>query len=535
MDDLKSILIPGMITLMVVLLIRFRKVSLSHSALACGLFLVPFALAVLCCFPSMDDWSYVDSVRHGWWSAQRSWYHGWSGRIGATAVLSSWGLIGNSWFAAVVVYRLVLVLIMVGLGAVLWDLSKALLQNATERSSLRDQALVTMAIAAAWISVMPDLTEGLYWLAGAATYSIGTGFGLLAFSCVLHALYAPESEKVWRWRVAVGAAFLAPLFSEVVAVLVCSVLGMLVLKTPGRNRWRVLAPLLAAVLGLAIVALAPGNILRSMEAARQGQVSGNHALFPLLFDAARMCVNFLADSALAAPAALALLIATQVSVKDRPRSNRVAIGILLATLGLIGVAALPMAWTGMSPLRAWNPVSLVVSVGLVTFALKGGPSTLVVSCLSVIACGSLAWQAWIIPGGLAIFLGGWLVVGLAIYRWWKDVPLNVVTAALAVGFLCGSPRFIDAVRDVFWRGPAYVLAQQRRLDAIAVSVPGGAIRVAQLPGDLPYLFHHADIDFNEKTWQNSSQAAFFNLASLRGVPPPLVVIPAVSEPGHSAP
>ena len=483
----------------------------------------------------MDDWCYVDSVRHGWWFGQQAWYHDWSGRIGATAVLSSWGLIGSPWFAAVVVYRLVLVLMMAGLGAVLWDLSNALLQNENERPSLRNQALVTMAIAAAWFSVMPDPTEGLYWLAGAATYSIGSGFGLLAFSCVLLARYAPEPGHVWRWRIAVLAAFFAPLFSEVVAVLVCSVLGMLMLVTPGRNRWRMLAPLLAAVLGLAIVALAPGNILRSIEAARQGQVPGNHALFPLLLDAARMSFNFLADSPLAAPAALALLVVTQVSVKKRPRSHYTAVGILLATLGLIGVAALPLAWTGMSPSRAWNPVALVVSIGLVAFALKGGPNTLVVSCLGVIACGSLTWQAWVISGGFALFLGGWLVVGLAIYRWWKDVPLSVVTAALTVGFLCGTPRFVDAVRDVFWRGPAYVLAQQRRLEVIAASAPGSVILVDQLSGDMPYLFHHADIDFNRKTWQNTSQASFFNLASLRSVPPPFVVMPAVSEPGHSAP
>ena len=511
------------------MLIQHRRVSVHQVTLACGLFLIPFGFAILCCFPSMDDWCYADSGRHDWWSCQRDWYLGWSGRIGATAVLSSWGLIGSSWFASVVIYRLILALLMMSLALVLWDLSKALLRTVSDKSSLYDQILVTMAIAVAWVSAMPDPTEGLFWLAGAATYSAGSVFGLLAFSCVVHARCSTNAGATWRWRLAVVAASLAPLFSEVVAVLVCAALGMIALVTTGKNRWRILAPFLASLLGLAIVALAPGNILRSIEAARLGQAPGSHTFFPLLSDGVRMSFNFLADSPLAFSAVLALLLATQISAKDRPGSILVAGGILLTTLVLIVVAALPLAWTGMSPLRAWNPVSLVVAIGLVAFSLQGGQKKLVVVCLGSIACGSLVWQAWIIPGGLAVFIGGWLIIGLAIWRWGRDIPLTAVTAALSVGLLLGSPRFIDACRDVFWRGPSYVLAQQRRLDVIAESAPGSALRVAQLPGDMPYFFHHADIDINQKTWQNTSQASFFGLASLRAVPPPLVS-KSVSEP-----
>ena len=495
-NDLNIILIPAIIAIIMVMLLRVRWLSVNHVVLGCGLFLVPFVLAVLCCFPSMDDWCYADSGRRNWWSCQQAWYLGWSGRIGATMVLSSWGLIGSSWFAAVVVYRFVLFLIMAIMAAVIWDLSKALLRMSRTRSTARDQLLVTVAIAAAWISSMPDPTEGLYWLSGAATYSVGSCCGLLAFSCVLHARSESQTVSVWRWRIAVLAALLAPLFSEVVAVLMCTVLGMLVLITSGTNRWRILVPLLASVLGLAIVALAPGNILRSIEAARQGQVPGDHALFPLLVEGARLSFNFLSDSLLSASAALSLLVCTQVSEKTKSQSALVAVGILFATVVMIGAAALPMAWTGMSPLRAWNPVSLVVAIGLVTFALYDGSTKLVWVCLITIMCSSLVRQTWAIEEGLGVFLGVWMVAGLIVFAWRKDLAFEGIVAALAVGFLFGSVRFLGATRDVFGRGPTYVLAQQRRLDVLSSSAPGSAVRVNRLPGDMPYLYHHADIDIN---------------------------------------
>jgi hypothetical protein len=330
-----------------------------------------------------------------------------------------------------------------------------------------------------------------------------------------------DSDSIWRWRGAVVAASLAPVFSEVVAVLVCTALGIIALVTPGRNRWRMLAPLVASLLGLAIVALAPGNAVRSIEAARLGQVTGQHAIVPLLLDGARLSFDFLADWPLAASAALALLVSSQVSVQASSGSMRVAGGILLTTVVLVGAAALPMAWTGMSPLRAWNPVSLAVAIGLIAFALHGRATWSVVVFLGGVACGSQLWQAWVIQGGFPIFVGGWLIVGLVLIHWRKKLSMPAVTAALALGLLFGSSRCIEAVRDVFGRGPAYILAQQRRLDVIAENETGISIRVVQLEGDMPYLYHHADIDISEKTWQNMGQASFFDLKSIRAQPPAL--------------
>lgn len=510
-DDLIAVALPAILAGLFMLLWQRGWLAERGIVVAIALFIVPFALATLLCFPSMDDWSYGAAGRQGWWNAQQSMYLGWSGRIGATALISGWGQLGSPWFAAAVAYRCVIAGLFAALAYAIWDISGALVDPGESQR----RRWVALAIGAGWLAAMPNPNEGLYWLAGAATYSAGTSLGIIAIACVLHARRMPEGAGHWRWRTAVIAAGAAPLFSEVVAVLVVASLGVLVLAIPARHRWRILAPIAAATLALVIVALAPGNDVRAAEAARIGQLPGSHELIPLLQATGSLVVGFLSDTGLAVPALLACWIASLT----RPGSGRDAALIAVVTVALMAVAALPMAWAGMSPPRAWNPVAMVAVIGLMAVAVRGGSLRSVQIGLGLVAGCALLWSQRFTTESIVVLVGSWTLIGCLIWFVARRHSMTwhiVVLGCVAIGLLFGSPRFHDAGRDVFVRGAGYESAQWRRLSTIAKARSGAHVQVPRLVGDLPHLYHHEDIHIAEATWQNQGQAAFFGLAGIRG-------------------
>ncbi len=504
MSDLQSAVFAPLILLLLGLLYR-RWPSLGScladlpcwSALA---YVLPFAIAGVFTFPSLDDWCYGASGRHGWWSAQQAWYVGWSGRITTTAVLTGWGVCGSPWFAAAIGYRLIITALFAATCWALWEL----LGSALPQVERRQRGTLALAAAAGWLCLLSDPSQGLYWLPGVASYGIGTIFTLVACSAVLRGANGSRCG----WWLALVTLVLACWSSEVVAaVALTAVFGLVALRLRDGDRWRGLVVLAGGLLATVILLLAPGNVVRALVALNEGQPATDHAPCAVVLNTVMLMWRFTSDTNWAPLTALSAWLAWR-SPSCQPRRGA---ALLLAVPAFILVAALPMAWAGMSPQRAWNPLAASIAVTVVIGAWVGG-RRLALPMLCV-AGGSLI--SCLPPGLDALFvsLGAWTVVLGVTWFLCHKLDRQTVIAMLACTLLVGSGRFTTAVMHVA-RGPHYANEQQQRLTILATAAPGSAVVMPRLTGDLPYLYHVDDLNFSATSWANQGCANFFKVESV---------------------
>ena len=500
MHDLWIVLVAP--ALMLVLLLAGRRWPVVDqprwSALA---YVLPFALACLLAFPSLDDWSYGASGRHGWWAAQHDWYVGWSGRIATTAVITAWGDLGSPWFAATIGYRAVVVAFFAGTCWAVWDVMGA----ACPRIEARHRRVLALIATAGWISLLRSPVESLYWLPGITSYGMGSICALVACGSLLR---APDCPR-WRWWMALAALGAACLSGEVVAALaLAAVAGATAVRLRGRDRWRGLAVLAGGLLCTAALVLAPGNATRALHALQEGQPPIDHAPLALARSSLGLMLDFITDAPWAPLAALGAWVAWISPAREPFTGGR----ILLLVPAFILVAALPMAWAGMSPGRAWNPLAMSSAVIVVIAAWRGGPRLAIPLAL----VGGAALFHGLPPGPdcLLVALGAWAGAMGAVWLLRRRLDGRILASALGAALLLGSERFI-AVPAQLAQGPQYAMEQQRRMTMLAGAAPGSAVIIPRLTGEERCFYHLGDLNSSAKSWQNQGCASFFGLESVR--------------------
>lgn len=521
MSDLLGILsAPALLLILMGFGVLFRSAPARISGwlplCAAGIFMIPYVVACGFTFPSLDDWSYGASGRDAWWSAQENWYRGWSGRILVTALLSGWGNIGSPWFAAAISYRLLIIGVFAFTCWAVWYVIGAVLAK-VENFDRRQHGCLTLVTIAGAITLLPDPGEGLYWLPGAASYTIGTALALFACGHLLHATRAARSHlpsAIWpppyHWGFSTLTLIAACFSSEVVAALALSAIaGLIMFHLRGRQRWHGGLVLIGGLLATTISLASPGNAIRAANAIAEGQIPVDHHPGVMVTATFSLMSGFLRDLPWAPLAALGAWIA-----HTSPRTQTKTGLLLIATIPVfVVVAAVPMAWAGMTPPRAWNPLAMTTALALILGAWHGGPRLVpVLLLLTGLSLLSLASD----NDRMLILAGGWAVLGIVAWVLRRRLPPRLLIACLAAALLLGSERFTQAVIDV-GRGPDYVRQQQARLAVLASAPPQSALIVPALTGDLPYLYHINDLQFSETTWQNQGCARFFNLRSVRTV------------------
>ena len=524
MSDLLGILsAPGLLLILLGFGVLFRstpgRISGWLPLCAAGVFIIPFVIACGFTFPSLDDWSYGADGQHAWLSAQETWYRSWSGRILVTAILSGWGNFGSPWFAAAIGYRLLIIGVFALTCWAIWHFIGAVLAE-VGIFDRRQHGRLTLVTTAGVVTLLPDPGEGLYWLPGAASYTIGTALALFACAHLLHAARAARSHlptATWpppyHWGISTLALIAACFSSEVVAALALSAItGLIMFQLRGRQRWHGSLVLAAGLLATGISLASPGNAIRAANAIAEGQIPVDHHPGAMIAASLSLMSGFLSDLPWAPLAALGAWIA-HTSPRTQTRTGL----ILFATIPLMVLsAAVPMAWAGMCPPRAWNPLAMTTALALILGAWHGGPRLVpVLLLLTGLSLLSLASD----NDRMLVLAGGWAVLGIVAWALRRRLPPRLLLACLAAALLLGSDRYAQAVIDV-GRGPDYVRQQQARLAILASAPPQSKIIVSALQGDMPYLYHINDLEFSEKTWQNQSCARFFNLRSVRTVVDP---------------
>lgn len=186
---------------------------------------LPWLLALGFTRPYADDFCTIAASRGGAWSFMLYQYNNWSGRY-SSMLTSSLALQIGPWFTPILIAALF----------VAWWLALR---------KLASGPLATLILLVVLISA-PEPFESFYWLTGALTYLAPL---VLATWCVV---------LVERPALIVPLAFIAAGFSDVAGLLQLITFAGLAVAW---NR-RMMLPALTTVIGVALVALAPGNAAR---------------------------------------------------------------------------------------------------------------------------------------------------------------------------------------------------------------------------------------------------------------------------------
>jgi hypothetical protein len=312
-----------------------------------------------------DDYCYASMERqHGLLGAQASWYHDWTGRFTATAVMSAL----TSLPVRVAAWSLPL-LLAAWVATLAWSLLQA---GPAGRQQPRVLAVaVAAAVVAATVAIVPTRAQEIDWLTGAVTYVLplvlatpiaglivraarggGAGTGSMALAAGLAALAAGCSESFTG--------------TELAGLTLVAVASML----PGRLRpaRRVaVAALVGGLVGLAVVMLAPGNANRVAALHTHGWV-GN-LVGPTLHFSAQVVTTYIGLTpvplllAVLVGAAAALALPWPVTVQ-RPAATVLA-ALLVGAVMVYGAMAPAIYYSAQPPDRALLGTAELVVLGAV--------------------------------------------------------------------------------------------------------------------------------------------------------------------------
>jgi hypothetical protein len=131
-----------------------------------GLLFFPFITLIFFNHASADDYCYVvGTVKMGFWKYQIDIYRNWSGRYVSNILLAGGPLL----FCSFVGYKLINFLLLLFTAASWLYFVKALLHKSNFDLSV---IAISTGMLFLYLSKMPNLTEGFYWLAGALTYQL---------------------------------------------------------------------------------------------------------------------------------------------------------------------------------------------------------------------------------------------------------------------------------------------------------------------------------------------------------------------------
>ena len=134
--------------------------------LSLGVLLLPFILLIFFNHPSADDYCYaVASMKQGFFESQINTYVNWSGRYVSSCLLGGGPLL----FYSFVGYKIMnFLLLLFTVFTCLYFVKTLLNKNSLDLSVL----VISVSVLFLYLSGMPNLTEGFYWMSGALTYQL---------------------------------------------------------------------------------------------------------------------------------------------------------------------------------------------------------------------------------------------------------------------------------------------------------------------------------------------------------------------------
>jgi hypothetical protein len=225
--------------------------------------LLPFVILSVFSNPQADDFSAAATTqRFGYFKAVASVYNVWNGRWFSTAVMQANPLVFGSIDACKAIPIALLVFF-------LWALVALIRILFPEYKRTREVWLCALVLLALYLSCMPSVVQGFYWMSGAINYQLANIMMLLLWVQTAKLADTP-AKKTGNWILVAILIFATIGSNETTMVLVLFVLGaMLIWCSAQKGRMdRLFAGMLVlAGIAAAIVAAAPGNYVRMAHTA----------------------------------------------------------------------------------------------------------------------------------------------------------------------------------------------------------------------------------------------------------------------------
>ncbi len=471
-----------------------------------GICLVPFVLLAWFTHPAADDFVYASWAKDlGFVGVQRFWYANWCGRYTATAVQTGFPLALDMTRAYPLV-PLALLAGFVGSLAAFFGAAVGSRQYAAGSTQYaegsrqyaegsRQYAVggngcwpwgLTAAFAALYVTQMPSVCEGLYWLAGGATYQFALVLTLLVLAVALSA--RPGASRLVLALKALAAAVLAlaaagcneTMLPLVSLILLAGVIVSWKGKHPGRWVWT--AALAGYLAGSLAVVLASGNALRAAQ-------------FPAK-----------------PPPAICLAKCTWDTVRHVLKWSIRPMPLGLSILGIPLAAAILKRAAWAEKIAARHVVlSAAATVGAVWLSVA--PAYLSIGRNPPARAENVSYF---------FFLAGWFATWFLAVGWLRNIrgreprlsprALVIGRVALAAGILVFSnlPR---AVYDLAFLAPAYDRQLRERYVRLRVqAAAGGGEAVVERLAARPKSISFGD--FGDEPSQNDRIARYFGVSTL---------------------
>lgn len=233
--------------------------------------------------PAVDDFCYGAKARHlGYLDSVMWFYNNWIGRIPATALINLPSALVTSLGVSLITAYQAMALCLIGL--IVWFGVWAAQQFLP---FMKGAKWVGLVFAATLIANTRSIADLLYWLPASASYTVPALLSGVVFLALIKNASAGDIMSPLKKFLLILLAFLASGFNEFT-------FGFLVLFVLGSQymRWRLhqnfddlwfgIGMLIATILGVMIVALAPGNEVR-MSVTGGGDVFGSLLWGPIHF------------------------------------------------------------------------------------------------------------------------------------------------------------------------------------------------------------------------------------------------------------
>jgi hypothetical protein len=228
--------------------------------------LLPFIILSYYSHPQADDFSAAaTTVRLGYFKAVASVYNVWNGRWFSTALMQA----NPMAFGSISSCKLIPVAILVLLFWALFTLIKAVFPQIHHS---RERFLCALALLALYLSGMPSIVQGFYWISGAINYQLANALTLFLWALMTKLAEAPANRAgKWGFTAAAILVFAVTGSNEThMALILFTFAAALAWRSLIKGKMdRLFAGLLVlAAIASAIVVIAPGNYARMAHDAR---------------------------------------------------------------------------------------------------------------------------------------------------------------------------------------------------------------------------------------------------------------------------
>jgi hypothetical protein len=228
------------------------------------LMLLPFAILSYYSHPQADDFSAAaTTLRLGYFKAVASVYNVWNGRWFSTALMQA----NPMAFGSISACKLIPVLILL-----FWSLFILIKAVLPQINRSRERFLCALALLALYLSSMPSVAQGFYWMSSAINYQLANAMMLLLWAQMAKLAGAPAS-KAGRGTLAAAIMLVFAITGSnethmaVTLFMFAAALVWRSVKT-GRIDRLFAGFLVLAVIAAAIVVIAPGNSARMAHDSR---------------------------------------------------------------------------------------------------------------------------------------------------------------------------------------------------------------------------------------------------------------------------